>query len=396
MENKIKLENNDDNEYFRKRDLSIKNGKVYMGIKEIDIDITIHDFFETKKDYCYNNSCKYEFYNFYNKIYLDKYFREKLEEYTSKNMTRSCYDGPIIDNDEEDDLLLEQINIINLIPEKKKLSTETIELHKRYMTKMEKEMNITCDKYTDYDYVINAMTGQTNCTIKKSLCAIIRYLNENNDVFTEIQKKVIIKYRKVLFKLHKNYAELVVSGKLTPRQRKNYIEWDEILKKYEEIKNTVSVDDNIILALYINYPRRCDFRLLTLVKKTEEIKNNMLNYYITEEKVFVFLNFKNKNDVSDADKIIKVNDYTASVIDNYINIKKINYSDNFFGKEMTSNIFSKLISDTFKKYFGKSITTTLLRHSICNYDKDRPKEEQKNNARNMSHSMNMHEEYRRK
>lgn len=401
MDDNIILKTDDIFEYFEKRKITVRsNKKIYSNHKEIDIEILKADFFKIKLNYCMENNCKYEMNNFHNKIYLEKYLTENITKYIEREREKTCYDKINENSSESEDMSKSddeshKVKILTMEPEKKKLSQETIKTYTACFKKMEK-LNIKKDDYVNVDHVLQSLENESSCTTRNCINAIIKYFNENSDKFTEEQKEAIIKYRKIIYKMQKDYTLNLQSGILTQRQRDKYIEWTEIIEIYDKVKDKANTRDQLIMGLYLGYPRRNDFRLLTIANTCDDMKSNEYNYYVVDKKIFVFLKFKNNKETKDEDKIIDVDDYTAAIIEKYINETGIRNGENIFGKIIPSNKFSELITKVFKKHIGHELTSTILRHSFTNYDKDQPIEKQRKNAIKMSHSYGMHQLYRRK
>jgi len=266
----------------------------------------------------------------------------------------------------------------------------------------------------NYDFLdnINDVTEKLKhlhfTTIRNYLNAVIILL-----LALDKDKELIEEYIELRDAYNKQYEDLNATGKVSEKQKENFVELSEInkmiesmekeindkkLKKAESLKpkDFVLIQTYILFNIYTRLPMRNDVCHLQLESKrnynkiTEDEKKDH-NYLIVEKsKMFFVLNqFKtnakykqlNINIPKDLEKLLKF----------YIKINKIQYGDVLFksttGKPITRNALSQLLSKTSKKYMnGKSISTTMLRKIVLSSKFSDAKKERQDMSKITGHS----------
>lgn len=198
----------------------------------------------------------------------------------------------------------------------------------------------------------------------------------------------------------------------TERQKKNWLEWSEIVKVFEAEKlnceyfelpkENMNYDEKtlfnnmFILALYCadpdNPPLRNDYAEMRVVD--EEPENDELNYLVLNEPMrFIFNDYKTNK--SYGQQVIKVGKKLRPILDKYLKYKVdgefLLYD--LYNNPMSKNTMTQRITKIFKNHTGKNISTQILRHSYITEHIPPQSRQQKKLAAKMLHSPQMNMEY---
>jgi integrase len=232
---------------------------------------------------------------------------------------------------------------------------------------------------------------------------------------------------KKMKKLYDSYYKLMIdkakeikdkpTEEMNDAQKDNWLSWDEIKTKFEDLKKKVESFINnkeinnhqystllsyVVLSLYFyNPPRRNkDYQMMNIVKNYSDVLPTDVNYLSLDDNEFIFNVFKTAK--KEGQLKIKFNEDMKSVISQYLKFhplikgKKLAKTSNvpflvyFDGKE-----FDKVNSITriLNKIFDKKIGSSMLRHIfLTDKYKDTLTEQQKD-SKMMSHSIETQKEY---
>ncbi len=222
-------------------------------------------------------------------------------------------------------------------------------------------------------------------TVKKYIIAIIYYLKSNNK-YTNNMKKLFIP---VIDEYNKALQDKVENNTLEGEQKKNYIEWEDVIKIYNDLAKTdyeksyKLYTNFVLLSIYVLFPVR---RSMDYVKmKIGKPKGKLFNYYY--EGKFYFNIYKTSKSMGS--QVFDVPIKLAKILDDYITTYKIK---GFLFKDFNNNaIYSKLCN-----MLDKKASVTILRHSFISYVLNNNKLSIKNKrklAEQMAHSLEMQAEY---
>ena len=231
---------------------------------------------------------------------------------------------------------------------------------------------------------------------------------------------------KKLVKLRKQYYDLMIeknneikesaTDEATDDQKKNWISWEDVKKKFEELKEEVEKfkgekilsDSNwttllgyMVLALYVHNPprRNKDYQLMNIVKKYNDKYDNDVNYLSYDENKFIFNNYKTSKKYGR--QILDINDELKECIDFYLKYhpkvkgkitKTINtpFLVSHTGNPLVqTNSMTKLLN----KVFGKKISSSALRHIFLTDKYKGVVDEMKEDADKMGHSTGQQKDY---
>lgn len=278
------------------------------------------------------------------------------------------------------------------------LSTRTLEEYNNCLRKLN-EKNIDYKTPTDVNQLINEIKeiktkkGVTiqPPSVKIYLIAILWYMKENN---VTDGKEILSDEIK---KINKKMQEIIDTNTLIGTQKENYIEWEEILKVYNDISKNYYKCKNkhknyVLLSCYVLFPPRRlqDYSLMYVKNEEDEIEKSK-NYYIKSKGYFIFQEYKTKNKYGT--QKIDVGDKLKDIIENYID--KYNINESLFDLSY-KNVNNKL-SNMFIRKINKKVSVNILRHSYITYIKNSGKlnelEIKNKLAFIMAHSSIMQDQY---
>jgi len=241
-----------------------------------------------------------------------------------------------------------------------------------------------------------------------SIIVLLMALNHD-----EAHDDLIKKYVTVRDKLNEQYSEEQSSGKISEKQKNNFVELSEIQKmisqmeneiKKEKIKKKEKLTKNdiellngyTIFSFLIRLPTRNDVAAMQLIGKTQYNKlsdkdKEDTNYLVREKsKMFLVLNeYKTKSKYGQ--KNIDVPKDLEKILRMYLKLTKKNNGDviftNFKGETISRNGISQLLIKTSKHYLDKSISTTMMRKIILSDKFAEVNEEKKKMAEITGHDV---------
>jgi hypothetical protein len=241
-----------------------------------------------------------------------------------------------------------------------------------------------------------------------SIIVLLMALNHD-----EAHDDLIKKYVTVRDSLNEKYAEEQSSGKISEKQKNNFVELSEIQKmiktmeneiKKEKIKKKEKLTKNdiellngyTIFSFLIRLPTRNDVAGMQLIGKTQYNKlsdkdKEDTNYLVREKsKMFLVLNeYKTKSKYGQ--KNIDVPKDLEKILRMYLKLTKKNNGDviftNFKGETISRNGISQLLIKTSKHYLDKSISTTMMRKIILSDKFAEVNEEKKKMAEITGHDV---------
>lgn len=247
-----------------------------------------------------------------------------------------------------------------------------------------------------------------------SICSAL-----STDNKTKAKKKLYDEYFKIMIDMNKKFKEKESLNEKSETQKKNWVEWKEVESLYLDLKERVEkfssakeINEHnynlllsyVILSLYyFNPPRRnLDYQKMEVVKTEEPDLPIDTNYLDYEGKQFIFNVFKTSK--SEGQQKIKISDELMEVINLYFKFhplikgKKIGKTPIQFLVYYNGNPLDKINSITriLNKIFGKSVGSSMLRHSFLSHKYEDTLKEQKSDALAMGHSLTTQHDYIKK
>lgn len=285
--------------------------------------------------------------------------------------------------------------------------------------------NIDLNKLKEY-FIKNAIPNSSQ-TIYLSALKWSNSINKKDELNTNINNQMSEMICDKIAQNKMNYYE----NELSDREKKNYVQWDVIIKVYNEVKKNMSKsihdkEDYLILSLYIHHPpRRADYinmiiseidlcnyndRIITLSdaqnyewyinkKKFTTILENdnktktTFNHLVKNNEKYYFVFDEYKTYPYYGRQIISVNDKLTEIINDYVISKNLKKGDKLLNMSYGSYIMK--IRRLFECYINKSISINILRHSyITNFLKSNPTLKEKLHiSLSMSHTITMQTMY---
>jgi integrase len=300
--------------------------------------------------------------------------------------------------------------IIDFLKNKsKKITESSIKTYISNLRKLNDNKEIKNLNYLkDPEKILNKIkdfkeTTQRNYII--SICAILKEFDG---------KKTYDKYYDILKKMNKNYEDKQKKNEMTETQKKNFIEWDEVIKKQKELENKVRefkpsdkitedkyniLLDFVLISLYTLIPprRNKDYLEMRVVNDKKEAEDNKYNYYVIDDNEMIFNNYKTSN--TEGGLKIEVPTELQKILLYYYNIGcKLNKGDkenNYLLKKYNGTRLDKMNSITLRlnKIFGKNISSSMLRHIYLSSKYGNTLDDMKKDSKMMSHNIEMQKDY---
>jgi len=273
------------------------------------------------------------------------------------------------------------------------LKTNTIKQYETHLNKLKKIFNSdNWDFLSDPEKVDEALKEKAYTSRRNSFNAIIVLLMALNhdDKYNEL----IEKYDKMRNTLNSKYDEEMSSGKISEKQKNNFVEYEKIEEMIKTMENEIKSQglkkkENLtgkekeLLMVYTLYnmliriPTRNDMAGQSLISKTaynklsdEEKKNN--NYLVKEKNKMFGVYNEYKTSKKYGEKKIDIPKDLEKILNMYIKKTGKNMGDVLFttstGNPLSRNMISQLLMKTSKKYLnGASVSTTLMRKIVASH-----------------------------
>ena len=321
-------------------------------------------------------------------------------------------------------LLIEKINARGLKPASLKTYTNNF---KNFKLKVGIPLNNLHDINSNIDGIIEYLESIKSTSVKKNYVnPLIMLLSLGKGVSIPEYKNAYDKLYDILNKEMEIYNKVLLEKKLTEKQDKMYLSYDDIVKttnnsldeffnKYPDFKDYIKNDKNndeardlLIVSLYSYLPPRrsiyANAILITMGKYSKlsetDLDNNV--YLIHKAKVGKFFHYgrnivKSRTLVNELVDIKNKN--LIKILFYYLKKHKSKTKKLFIDKHdapINNNYFGKLITMAFEKYHKKALNVVLLRKTyLMKYselDNDYSIKEAIEDARLMNHSVKTQQE----
>jgi len=290
-----------------------------------------------------------------------------------------------------------EAEIIQTLKEKK-LSVNSIKLYLSILKNLNDKREIKDFKYLENPKkILDKIKDYKITTQRNVIIAIVSVLkNLGNDLYK--------KYYDLMIDMNKKIEDGTKENKKTETQNKNWIKWDDVTAKFDELKKLNKMPKNIsetqydnlldtvILGLYVLLaPRRNKDYIMMKVSKDGKGLDDKYNWLDMKKKQFIFNNYKTEKTYGQ--QIIDVPIGLIDIIKKYLKYKKDGE-----GYLLVKFNGDRLISDNsltrrLNKIFGKNISSSMLRHIYLSDKYGRVQEEMKDDALAMAHSVSQQKEY---
>lgn len=300
----------------------------------------------------------------------------------------------------------------------KTLSANSINLYLRNLEKLNDDMPLkNLNFLKDITSIEGKLSDYKENTKRGYLISICSALNTESD---KKFKKTYESYYKLLSNKNDDIKANQGENKMSETQKDNWIKWDDVKTKMEELRSKVETFKSskeinehnynillqyVILSLYYYKPprRNLDYYKMDIIKKYSPDMSIDVNYLSIDDNQFIFNIFK----TSKSEGIQKENipDELMDIIKIYMKFhplikgKKIKINQKVpFLVYYNGSKFDKVNSITriLNKIFGKSIGSTMLRHVFLSSKYGDIIDEQKADAKAMGHSVEQQKDYIKK
>ena len=304
-------------------------------------------------------------------------------------------------------------NITEKIQESRpNLKPNSIKQYETHLNKLKKIFESdTYDFLSDPNKVLEKLSDKHYTSQRNSLNAIIILLLALND--DEKYNDLIEDYQKIRDKLNDQYVDEQQSGKISEKQKNNFVELKEIMSmidimdkeiKSKNLKKKESLNgkEKELLTVYTmfsflsRYPLRNDLSGMRYISKTEynqlnEDNKKAGNFLVkNKNKLNMILN-EYKTSKKYGEKIIDLDPETSKILRMYIKATDKKLGDVLFvssrGTPISRNGISQLLIKTSQKYLNKSISTTMMRKIVVSDKFGDLAKEQKELADVMGHDV---------
>jgi len=271
------------------------------------------------------------------------------------------------------------------------------------------------DFLKDVDNIVDKLKKYKENTKRNYLISISAVLNGYKDKNKSF-KKTYMKYFDLLLDINGKLKTKEKLNEKSDTQKENWIKWDEVENKWEELKEQVNkfvnnkelntfqynkLLDFVILSLYVLIPprRNKDYLLMNIIKGHKKIDDVKINYLDLDNKMFIFNNYKTVK--TEGQQEIDIDERLMKIINVYLKfrgltrIKKFNepFLVNSESKEL-NNVNS--ITYVLNRIFKKKVSSSMLRHSYLTHKYGDTLEDMKKDSEAMSHSLDTQKDYIKK
>lgn len=227
-------------------------------------------------------------------------------------------------------------------------------------------------------------------------------------------KKTADKYNKILSEMRGEYDEKTENNEKTDTQAKNWVSWEEVIKKrqalYDEVDKFISnktlktkqynkLLQLVVLSLYTyQAPRRNEYSLMEIVQADNSKTNDKeKNYLILKTKQFVFNNYKTQKKYGQ--QVIDIHDSLWVIINKYLRhhplYKKgksnVPFLVNEDGQQVNStNGITRILNRIFAPH---KVGASMLRHIYLSHKYGDQYSDKQDTAEAMGHSVSTQKDY---
>jgi len=292
------------------------------------------------------------------------------------------------------------------------LKTNTIKQYEIHLNKLKKMF-----ESDNYDFlskpedVMSKISANHYTSQRNTLNAVIILLMALNH--DERYDKLIEEYQKIRDKLNDKYLEDQSSGKISEKQKNNFVELNEIENMLNKMageikdqgikkKETLNSKEKELLMVYTiyyflkRYPLRNDLSGMKYITKTaynklSEDEKKAGNFMVNEKNKMTAILNEYKTSKKYGEKKIHIDKDIEKILRMYIRKTDKKLGDVLFvsstGNPLSRNALSQLLIKTSKKYLGKSISTTMMRKIVVSDKFGDMAKEQKELADVMGHDV---------
>lgn len=277
------------------------------------------------------------------------------------------------------------------IKNKRKINDNSVLQYIRCLNALKKSIGVAddemCECLTDFDKVMKYINSLDKMTTKKNkLTAVVVALDS-----CDVDEKIIDKYKNALKDTNDEYNLFLNKQVKTETQKKNWIEYSELVRIANDLLNLVKAFKNkdnlskmeydvlqkcVLLQTHLEFPLRNDLSEVKIINNKDYTKlkeKKTENYLVIQDKpykmTFYFNHFKNQKSLGSLKMPVP-----KKLVNLYKIWFKYNKSNNFLTstKDRTTPISpnkqTKIFTELFKQYYpDKNISSSLIRHIIISH-----------------------------
>ena len=304
--------------------------------------------------------------------------------------------------------------------DKKQLSDSSIQAYLRNLRKLNNdEVFKNFNFLKDLDVIQRRLDGYKENTKRNYLISIVSILSLSDKPAI---KKLHDKYYELMMKKNEQINKDVNPNDLTVTQEKNWMTWNDVKKRYDEIEKDVdsfykqkNITENqyntllsyVLLSLYIHQsPRRNkDYQVMKLINDYKADLPKEYNYLDLSKKQFIFNNYKTSTKYGT--QLIPITDELWNSLTKYLShhqfvtVRKNTFKvsePTFFLVYNNKTPLDKVNSVTriLNKIFDKAIGSSMLRHIFLTDKYGETFDKAAKDANEKAHSGGMQKDYIKK
>lgn len=260
---------------------------------------------------------------------------------------------------------------------------------------MEKDYNSPDDVVKDYEAILAHLTPLKPSIRKTKLACLIVFISK-----TEANEKATEEFRKVMMDDKEEAVEEDKKQELTERQAEGWLSWDEVLERYATLEKDAvklfkkpSLDKEefhrlqlyILLSCLVLLPVRRSLDWVSFkLRNVNEEEDNFLTYD-KRKPTLVFNDYKTKRTYGQ--QRLPISTKLATILTKWT--EKNENDSLLMNYHQKGNINATQLTQLLHGFFGKPISTSLLRHIyLTHLHKGTPAiKEMAETATNMAHSI---------
>jgi integrase len=294
--------------------------------------------------------------------------------------------------------------------QEKKLSESSIKTYLRNLEKLNNGPIKNLNFLKDIPTVLDKLKKYKENTKRSYLISIVSVLGL--DKSTKQKQKLYDDYFALMMEKNKSKREEDEKNEKTESQEKNWMDWNQVMEVFSDMESKVkplysakSLTDAqynlflrfVILSLYtLIPPRRNEYQHMFI---THSPKSTDENYLDIDKQQFIFNVFKTAK--KEGQVVIPIPDALFNIIQHFLKFhpllkKKLAKNQTIpFLVYADGEPLNKVNSITriLNRIFGKSVGSSMLRHSYLSSKYANVNQEMKDDAKAMSHTVDMQKKY---
>lgn len=281
------------------------------------------------------------------------------------------------------------------------LKTNTIKQYEAQLKKLQKLFDTNNYKFLDDPKKVEEKINHLHYTSRRNVynAVIILLLALDKD------KKLIDTYGDMRDELNKQYQDEQASGKISEKQKENFVDIEEIYKMLEQMekdikplkkKDTLNQNERQLIKAYtifsslVRIPVRNDLAGLIFINKTtynkltdKEKEENNYMVQLKNNLQYIFNEYKTAKKYKE--NVIDIPKDLQKILRMYMKINNYKVGDVIF--PLSKNGLTQLLTKYSMKYMNKKISSTMIRKSYLSSKYSDMKKEMEKDSKIMGHSV---------